>query len=273
MNSAFWVSILLYRLVIVIIGFGFAYLGFRLLSVKSGQQRDEVKEVPQTFVASLKTLDTGYWFVLFGTVIVAICLLQELFINFDKYLIKENNSSANTVSIISQDTTTSSILGIGMLLATMVLAFLTAWYAWSIHRYVLLNKKQLQLQIDPYVVAFTRPSSNTHQVEIVVRNIGNGFAKDIRFERPENVEEATWHNFLNAQSTSTPLGTTVISHGIPVLPPHEEISTPWEPKGFGLMPDHGLYIICKCKRLGSGPKSEVEPITCFLDALTDLKKE
>jgi hypothetical protein len=156
----------------------------------------------------------------------------------------------------------------------IILVLVTVWYAWSNHRFVKLTQKQLQIQTDPCVYVFTRKKQDTNMVDIVIRNGGRGIAKDIRFERPENVAEDIWQHFLHIESTPTPLSNTAIARGVSVLPPNEEIIIPWEPLGLRILPpENGLYILCKCKRLGSGPENEVEPIRCYIDALPTLKKE
>ncbi len=274
MNSAFWVSIVLYRSIIAIIGFGFAYLGFRLLSVKSGQQRDEVKEMPQTFMANLKKLDSGYGFTLFGSLIVTLCLLQELWFDLDKLLITKNVGLINPASTFSQDTISPSLLGIGMLVTTIMLAFLTAWYAWSTHRYVLLVKKQMQLQTDPCVIAYTRDKSDI-LLEIVIENIGRGIAENISFKRSEKDSEDQWSKLFKGP-TSTPLGNTILKEGIPRLRPGGKVIIEWDRKhatGLASLLINGLYITCNFKRSGKRPEGEVSPVDCFLETGSHINQK
>lgn len=269
MNGSLLVALVIYRAVIAAIGFGFAYLGFRLLTSKPAQQQGEAQQTPRAFLTTLKEFGPGCWFALFGGAIVAICLLRGLWIDLDKPLITASDGPAMLTANGSQAPATSALLGVGMLVVTTVLVILTAWYAWSNHRYTKLLQKQLQLQTDPHVIAFTQPNPERGWgIDIVIKNFGRGIAKDVSFECSDKVDEQTWHDFLNAGPTSTPLMQTQLQTGIPVLPPRGTVVIPWDQAGgFALRP--GLRIVCKCKRLEQGPESEVGPIECFLDPLPD----
>jgi hypothetical protein len=163
---------------------------------------------------------------------------------------------------------------ITLAVSTVILTIVTALYAYSNYRYVKLVQLQLLWQTGPHVIVFTKRTDNPDIVEIVIKNFGNGFAKDIRFERAENVDKETWNDFLTPSGgTSTPLSNSPIVHGITTLPPQEEMIIRWETKGFSLRTPHGLHLVCTYKRLGPGPESEVESTICFLDALPEIKKE
>jgi hypothetical protein len=77
-DSSVLVALVIYRAVVAIIGFGFACLGFRLLSSRPAQQP------ALGIIASLKQLGSGGSFVLFGATIVAISLVRGLWIDLDR---------------------------------------------------------------------------------------------------------------------------------------------------------------------------------------------
>lgn len=274
MNISFLIAIVINRTVLSIIGFGFAYLGFRLLTLKIEQQQTKAQETSHGFMIDLRQFDSGYFFAFFGSVIVAICLLEGFWGNMEKAFITTTDGSVNSASNISQEGTTSAIQGIGILVATIVLAILTGWYAWSNHRNVKLVQKQLQIQTDPCIIAYTRSKSDK-LLEIVIKNIGRGIAEDISFERSEKDCDDQWSK-LFVGSTSTPLDNTILKEGIPRLRPGGKVIIEWDANhatGLSSQLINGLYIVCKFKRSGKGSERELAPVDCFLETGSHINQK
>lgn len=160
--------------------------------------------------------------------------------------------------------------GVVTLTGTLALVVVTAWYAWSNHRYVALTREILLAQTSPCVVAYTRrkPGPVVNQIEIVVKNFGSGVAKNVRFQRSSGVSEADWKTFLDQIDSRVPY--SAIKTGISVLPPGVEITIFWDPEGFMLKLPDGIRLVCSCERLGPGLDRNVDAVECLLATLHPL---
>jgi hypothetical protein len=265
MNSSAFIAAIAYHAVLAAIGFGFAWLGCRLLAVRVERPADEVPQANGRLLTVLRQVHPGCWFALFGGLAVGICLLRAIFIDFDRIVSGGAGSAAAPVPGAFGGLMGFGVWRTGLLLATFLLALMTGWYAWSNQRYVQAVQKQIQFESDPLVVVFTRRDpAQTAGLQIVVRNCGKGFAKDVRFERSARVDEDTWHEFLNGAGVgSPPLMNTLVGRGIELLSPGEELPVAWDPRGFALM--WPLFpIVCRFKRLGPEPQAELGPVECHL---------
>ncbi len=169
--------------------------------------------------------------------------------------------------------TTDQLLGAGMLLTTIILASLTAWYTWSTHRYVRLTRKLLQSQTDPCVIAYTQVTPEYRIVEIVVENIGRGIAWDVRLDHSEKVQELVWSEFSKGSACSSAFF-ELLKDGIRVLPPGRKVVIRWNRiDAIGLLCADGLPILCKYKRPGRGPETEVEPVECYLEVASHVDRK
>jgi hypothetical protein len=255
-------TIAIYYSVIAVIGFGFASLGVLLLALRRGQQLSEAQQGPRSFLVSLRMIAPGYWFALFGAVIVVLCFVRGLWINPDAVSAASRDVAAADARANLPQSAGSAISGASMLVVTIALMIVTAWYAWSTHRYVALVQREVQSQHDPYVVAYTRRAHDKNGIDIVVENLGRGVAKNVRFERSAKTKEELWDEFLRELDSRTPSSANAIKTGISVLRPGMEVLTFWDAKSFNLA--GGLHVVCKCERLGPGPKAEVDPLECLL---------
>ncbi len=112
-------------------------------------------------------------------------------------------------------------LNIGMLIATIALAFLTG-------AYVFLTKRLVKSQVDPYIVVFVHHDNTRPTIlQLIIRNIGAAVANKITFEingkmpsRAFGLEEKTAKDAV--EMTDGPL----IS-GIPALIPGEDRRIDW----------------------------------------------
>jgi len=163
----------------------------------------------------------------------------------------------------------TALLGI----ATVVLAALTGWYAWSTHRYARLTRAMLRVQTDPQVIAFTqRNPKASHQVIIVIKNFGRGIASDVSFAWPEDIEPSTREILFNPSGTSADWKGGPIEEGIRVLPPGGSVRVPWDVDAGGLrlkVEESGVPIMCRCKTMGQEGETEVAPIESFLNFYPD----
>ncbi len=266
MNCTILLAEIINQAVLAVVGFGFAYLGFCLLASNPPERQHAVQLTPHSFMKRINQLPRGCWFALFGAMIVLVCMIHGLWVDRFELLNVASGESITSTTSSSQSSTTSNLLGGGMLLTTAVLVILTGWYAWSTHRYTAYVQKQFRLQTDPCVIAFTQPNSERGWgIDIVIKNFGQGIAKDVSFERSNRVDEGTWTDFLHAKGTATPMSRTVVVEGIPVLPPGGTVVIPWDHGGFALRP--GLRMVCKYKRMGQESDSEFSSNECFLDPL------
>ncbi|MCF8076085.1 MAG: hypothetical protein K9K63_00785 [Desulfotignum sp.] len=131
-----------------------------------------------------------------------------------------------------EETISIDWLSVGMLLATIVLAFLTG-------AYVFLTKRLVKSQVDPYIAVFvhhdnTRPTI----IQLIIRNIGAAVAKNIKFTingslpaRAFGLEEKT------SKEANKMVDGPLIS-GIPALIPGEDRRIDWGQYG-GLMKSIG----------------------------------
>jgi hypothetical protein len=95
-------------------------------------------------------------------------------------------------------------------------------------------------------------------VDIVIENIGGGIARDVRFERSENVDEEKWREFLNGPPCGELFCDTALVKGIPALLPGGRRVIGWgTPDATGLRFADGMAVVCVCK--GMKPKE------CFLE--------
>ncbi len=130
--------------------------------------------------------------------------------------------------------------------AAVVLALLTGWY-------VMLTRKILESQSDPHVIFTVKHDKDRPSLlQLVVRNAGNGLARDIRFEfsRPVpsrafglDIKETKKRKF--DYMTSGPL-----INGIPALGPGETREIDWG-QYAGLraaLGDEPISVICKFKK-------------------------
>jgi len=73
------------------------------------------------------------------------------------------------------------IVAVTTLVVTLILALLTGWYVW-------LTQGLLRAQTDAHVIVYPRfVGTRAPAIELVIENLGNGVARDIKFELSEDI--------------------------------------------------------------------------------------
>lgn len=142
-------------------------------------------------------------------------------------------------------------------LSTIFLAILTGIYVW-------LTKKILSQQTDPCVVLyvaldFERPSI----IQLIVKNIGYGLAKDIRFEFSEKIPDKAWGTNPEHIEKACEMESGALIDGIPALVPGEYRRIDWG-QYHGLkaaLLNKKIIVICKFKK----NTKEMQPTISYLE--------
>jgi len=125
--------------------------------------------------------------------------------------------------------------------ATAVLALLTFIY-------VRLTKRILENQSNPCViVSVIHDDERPTILQLVIRNVGAGLAKDISFEFSRPIPARAWGVSENEAKTAEAMTVGPLMEGIPALGPGEQRRIDWGQYG-GLTKNLGREpIIIKCK--------------------------
>jgi len=112
--------------------------------------------------------------------------------------------------------------------ATLILAVITGFY-------VRLTKQLLDAQTDPYVVVSTIHDSNRPTIiQLVIKNIGSGLARDIKFHCSRPIPTRAWGITIDDAKDAATMEAGPLIEGIPGLAPGEERRIDWGQYG-GLM--------------------------------------
>ncbi len=126
-------------------------------------------------------------------------------------------------------------------IASLVLAVLTFIY-------VRLTKRIIDSQTDPCVtVSVVHDDERRSVIQLVIKNIGTGIARDINFEPSRPIPHKAWGIAPNKENKFETMHYGPLVDGIPVLGPGEERKIDWGQLG-GLKQALGQEpIIVKCK--------------------------
>ena len=128
--------------------------------------------------------------------------------------------------------------------ATVILALITYFY-------VRLTKQLLDAQTDPYVVVSTIHDSNRLTIiQLVIKNIGSGLARDIKFHCSRPIPTRAWGITIDDAKDAATMEAGPLIEGIPGLAPGEERRIDWGQYG-GLIKAIGtepIYITASFKK-------------------------
>ena len=149
------------------------------------------------------------------------------------------------------------------LAATIVVALATVVYVALTHRLV-------RTQTDPCTIVYPKFDGGSH-ILLVIENVGNGVARDIRFELSREIPKYAGGpdvetGYVKEMMTSGPL-----IHGIPAMKPGESRVTVWGQYG-GLkkaLGDEPVRVTCRFRRLpgqfGGIADDDLDPVDCVLE--------
>jgi hypothetical protein len=114
-----------------------------------------------------------------------------------------------------------SWLNIGVQVATISLAFLTGIY-------VLLTRQLVKRQVDPYIVVFVHHDNTRPTIlQLVIRNIGAGVAKNIQFKIAKQLPSRAFGLDPNTAQDAQTMSDGALLAGIPALVPGEDRRIDW----------------------------------------------
>ncbi len=148
------------------------------------------------------------------------------------------------------------------LLATIVVAIATV-------AYVCLTHQLVRAQTDPCVIVYTKFDGGSH-ILLVIENVGNGIARDVRFELSREIPKYASGLDVDSAHVRETLNSGPLINGIPAMKPGETRVHVWGQWG-GLKKALGsdpLTVKCHCRRLPSrfaATENELDPVECTLE--------
>jgi hypothetical protein len=149
------------------------------------------------------------------------------------------------------------------LAATIVVAIATVFY-------VKLTHDLVKAGTYPCVVVYPEFDGGTH-ISLVIENVGNGMARDVRFELSRGIPKYAAGLDQDSGHTVEMLTRGPLIDGISALKPGEKRKTVWGQYG-GLknaLGDTPVKVTCRFKRL-NGPidgvfDEDLDPVVCWLE--------
>ena len=149
------------------------------------------------------------------------------------------------------------------LVATVVVAIATVVY-------VALTHQLVRAQTDPCVIVYPRFDGGSH-ILLVIENVGNGVARDIRFKLSREIPQYAGGRDVETGYVKEMMTSGPLIDGIPAMKPGESRVTVWGQWG-GLkkaLGDEPVRVTCRFRRLPgqfSGISNEdLDPVDCVLE--------
>lgn len=149
------------------------------------------------------------------------------------------------------------------LTATVVVAIATVVYVALTHRLV-------RAQTDPCVIVYPKFDGGSH-ILLVIENVGNGVARNIRFDLSREIPKYAGGPDMNSAYVKEMMTSGPLIHGIPAMKPGECRVTVWGQYG-GLkkaLGDEPVRVTCRFKRLpghfASIADDDLDPVDCVLE--------
>jgi len=148
-------------------------------------------------------------------------------------------------------------------LSSWVTAIATALLALITFFYVRLTKRLLDAQTDPYIVVSTIHDTNRPTIiQLVIKNIGTGFARDITFQCSQPLPRFAWGLTISDAKDAEIMTAGPLIDGISGLAPGEERRIDWGQYG-GLMKALGndpVFITANFKKNEKGMPPAVSAV-------------
>ena len=148
------------------------------------------------------------------------------------------------------------------LAATVVVAIATVVY-------VVLTHQLVRAQTDPCVIVYPRFDGGSH-ILLVIENVGNGVARDIRFELSREIPKYAGGPDIDTGYVKEMMTSGPLIHGIPAMKPGESRVTVWGQYG-GLkkaLGDDPVRVTCRFKRLPGQfglTDDDLQAVDCILE--------
>ncbi len=153
-----------------------------------------------------------------------------------------------------EEISTSSLISC---ISTVVLTFLTAVY-------VYLTKRILESQSEACVmVSLLHERSRPTIIQLVIRNIGNGIARDLNFELSKPIPMNAFGMETDGAKIAEVMNVGPLIRGIAALGPREERRLDWGQYG-GLLKNLGEDPVKVTCRFKTGER-QMKPVVCELD--------
>lgn len=109
--------------------------------------------------------------------------------------------------------------------ATAIAAFVyTLFTIWLVSE----TRRMRQVYTDPCVVVFIRKHATEDTLlELVIRNIGSGMARNITFGLPQGLQTCLWGIGVESLAPGEPVSRGALVQGIPALAPNQERAILW----------------------------------------------